>query len=132
MYANMAKEQLEGAVEGDGDGDGLGGVLSSGARAGPCGNRKQQRIRADLMLTVLYDMLGRYDESDEYLSAAFHVSFFFLFFFSFFFFCIAKEAEHLSRQRKSQLFAGVHSSNQDLICCVKMGVYMGFSLHRGS
>lgn len=71
----MAKEQLEGALEGDGDGDGsFGGVLSSGARVGPCGNRKQQRIRADLMLTVLYDMLGRYDESDEYLDAAFHVS----------------------------------------------------------
>ena len=74
MYANMAKEQLEGALEGDGDDDGnCGGVLSSGARVGPCVNRKQQRIRADLMLTVLYDMLGRYDESDEYLDAAFHV-----------------------------------------------------------
>lgn len=30
-------------------------------------------MRADLMLTVLYDMLGQYDESDEYLTAAFNV-----------------------------------------------------------
>ncbi|CAN0531934.1 unnamed protein product, partial [Ectocarpus sp. 12 AP-2014] len=36
-----------------------------------CANRRQQRVRADLMLCVLYDMLGRYDKSDECLDAGF-------------------------------------------------------------
>lgn len=70
-YANMARDQLDSAMEGSLD---EGGGERSGARAGPCGSRRQQRVRAELMLTVLYDMLGRYEESDEYLEAALNVS----------------------------------------------------------
>lgn len=62
----MAREQLDAAPEYDED-------VGSGGASSSCGNRRQQRVRADLMLSVLYDMLGRYDESDKCLNAAFDV-----------------------------------------------------------
>lgn len=65
VYANMALDELARAKEYNGGGGS--GPSSS------CGNRKQQRVRADLMLSVLYDMLGRYGESDKYLDEAFEV-----------------------------------------------------------
>ncbi|CAB1103657.1 unnamed protein product [Ectocarpus sp. CCAP 1310/34] len=52
VYAKMARDQLDSAKA-------------------SCANRRQQRVRADLMLCVLYDMLGRYDKSDECLDAGF-------------------------------------------------------------
>ncbi|CAM9955640.1 unnamed protein product, partial [Ectocarpus sp. 8 AP-2014] len=63
VYAKMARDQLDTAKAYGKDGGG--GALSS------CANRRQQRVRADLMLCVLYDMLGRYDKSDECLDAGF-------------------------------------------------------------
>lgn len=70
MYASMAREQLNGARESD-DED---AAVAAGAKPVLCGTRRQQRVRADLMLTMLYDMLGQYGESDEYLNAALNVS----------------------------------------------------------
>lgn len=67
VYAKMARDQLDTAQAYGEDGGGGGGALSS------CANRRQQRVRADLMLCVLYDMLGRYDKSDECLDAGFEV-----------------------------------------------------------
>lgn len=94
MYAAMATEQLAGArVPGNneesmkgaksGSSIGIPGTLAdlqgqggsgAGAGAGAVGNGVQERVRADLMLAVLYDMLGRYEESDGYLAAAVDVS----------------------------------------------------------
>lgn len=75
MYASMAREELDlvvGSYDDEDVGVGLGSI-GTGVRGGLCGSRRQQRVRADLMLTVLYDMLGQYDESDDYLEAAFNV-----------------------------------------------------------
>lgn len=68
VYANMARQQLNGAQDFDADEAGGGGGPWSS-----CGNRIQQKVRADLMLSVLYDMLGRYDESDTFLDSAYEV-----------------------------------------------------------
>lgn len=53
---------------------GGGGVGGSAGGQPPVDIRVQERVRADLMLTVLYDMLGQYEESDGYLAAALNVS----------------------------------------------------------
>lgn len=79
MYAKMAKEQLVGVRSRGATASAsmpmLAAAATQGSAAGPPVDIKvQERVRADLMLTVLYDMLGQYEESDGYLAAALNVS----------------------------------------------------------
>lgn len=67
----MALDQLSQAANYD-DGAGGGGAGVE-QQSSSCANRRQQRVRVDLMLSVLYDMLGRYADSDKFLDAAYEV-----------------------------------------------------------
>lgn len=75
-YAIMAKKQLAGAQSRGAtprDPQPFSAAAAAGGAGPPVDIRVQERVRAILMLTVLYDMLGQYDESDKYLADALNV-----------------------------------------------------------